>query len=76
MIMVLADYFARNQEKPHNLTWIAESFIMTMGVVIWILIAAKSKHINSYSRHLVFIIVDLRLTDEVFPDSRNCWDCC
>ena len=38
MIMVLADYFARNQDKPHNLRWIAESFIMTMGVVIWILL--------------------------------------
>ena len=38
MIMVLADYFARNQDRPHNLRWIAESFIMTMGVVIWILL--------------------------------------
>jgi len=38
MIMVLADYFAKNQDKPHNLRWIAESFILTMGVVIWILL--------------------------------------
>jgi len=38
MIIVLADYFAKNQDKPHNLRWIAESFIMTMGVVIWILL--------------------------------------
>ena len=38
MIMVLADYFARNQEKPHDFHWIAESFLMTMGVVFWILI--------------------------------------
>lgn len=38
MIMVLADYFARNQDQPHNLRWIAKSFIMTMGVVIWILL--------------------------------------
>jgi len=38
MIMVLADYFARNQDKPHDFRWIAESFLMTMGVVIWILI--------------------------------------
>jgi len=38
MIMVLADYFARSQNKPHNLRWIAESFLMTMGVVIWILL--------------------------------------
>ena len=38
MIMVLADYFARNQEKPHDFRWIAESFLMTMSVVIWILL--------------------------------------
>ncbi len=38
MIMVLADYFARNQDKPHDLRWIAQSFLMTMGVVIWILL--------------------------------------
>ncbi len=38
MIMVLADYFARNQDKPHDFRWIAESFFMTMGVVIWILV--------------------------------------
>jgi len=38
MIMVLADFFAKNQNQPHNLRWIAESFVMTMGVVIWILL--------------------------------------
>jgi len=38
MIMVLADFFARNQDKPHDFRWIAESLIMTMGVVIWILL--------------------------------------
>ena len=38
MIMVLADYFAKNFDKPRDLRWIAQSFIMTMGVVIWILL--------------------------------------
>lgn len=38
MIMVLADYFARNQDKPHDFRWIAESFLLTMGVVVLILI--------------------------------------
>ena len=38
MIMVLADYFARNQEKPHDIRWIIESFLLTMGVVVLILI--------------------------------------
>ncbi len=38
MIMVLADYFAKNFDQPRNLGWILRSFIMTMGVVIWILL--------------------------------------
>ena len=38
MIMVLADFFAKNIDKPHDLKWILQSFIMTMGVVIWILL--------------------------------------
>lgn len=38
MIMVLADFFAKNQDKPHDLRWIAQSFLLTMGVVIWILL--------------------------------------
>ena len=38
MIMVLADFFAKNQDKPHDLRWIAQSFLMTIGVVIWILL--------------------------------------
>ncbi len=38
MIMVLSDFFARNQDKPHDLRWIAQSFLLTMGVVIWILL--------------------------------------
>jgi rod shape determining protein RodA len=38
MIMVLANYFAKNQDKPHDFRWIAESFLLTLGVVIWILI--------------------------------------
>jgi rod shape determining protein RodA len=38
MIMVLADFFAKNQDKPHDLRWIAQSFLLTLGVVIWILL--------------------------------------
>lgn len=38
MIMVLADYFARNQDKLHDLRWIMQSFFLTFGVVIWILL--------------------------------------
>jgi rod shape determining protein RodA len=38
MIMVLADFFAKNQDKPHDLRWIAQSFLLTFGVVIWILL--------------------------------------
>ncbi len=38
MIMVLADYFARNNDKPRDLRWIIQSFLLTFGVVIWILL--------------------------------------
>ena len=38
MIMVLADFFAKNFDQPRNFRWIAQSFLMTMGVVIWILL--------------------------------------
>lgn len=38
MIMVLADFFAKNNDKPHDLRWIMQSFLLTMGVVIWILL--------------------------------------
>lgn len=38
MIMVLADYFAKNNDKPHDLRWMLRSFLLTMGVVIWILL--------------------------------------
>jgi rod shape determining protein RodA len=38
MILVLADFFATNSNKPKNLQWVIKSFIMTFGVVIWILL--------------------------------------
>lgn len=38
MIMVLADYFAKNQDKPHDFRWIIQSLILTLGVVVWILL--------------------------------------
>ena len=38
MIIVLADYFARNKNKPRNLRWVVMSFLMTFGMVIWILL--------------------------------------
>jgi rod shape determining protein RodA len=38
MIIVLAAFFARTKDQPKDLRWIALSFAMTMGVVIWILL--------------------------------------
>ncbi|MDT8899164.1 FtsW/RodA/SpoVE family cell cycle protein [Thermanaerothrix sp. 4228-RoL] len=38
MILVLADYFARSADAPKNLLWILRSFLLTAGVVIWILL--------------------------------------
>lgn len=36
IILVLADYFSRNADEPHNLRWVARSFLLTAGLVVWI----------------------------------------
>jgi rod shape determining protein RodA len=38
MILVLADYFTKHQEQIHELKWVVRSFLMTMGMVVWILL--------------------------------------
>lgn len=38
MVIVLADFFARTQGSEKNLRWIAYSFGLTAGMVIWILL--------------------------------------
>lgn len=38
LILVLADFFTRNMEKIGDLTWVARSFIYTMGIAVWILL--------------------------------------
>ena len=38
VILVLADYFARNNDKPHDWNWIIKSLILTLGIVIWIIL--------------------------------------
>lgn len=38
MILVLANFFSRNQDKIVQLSWIGRSFLIAMGIVIWILL--------------------------------------
>jgi rod shape determining protein RodA len=38
MILVLADYFTQNQARIGQLQWVVRSFILTMGIVAWILV--------------------------------------
>jgi len=38
LILTLADFFTRNQEKTNEIRWIARSFAMTMGITVWILL--------------------------------------
>jgi rod shape determining protein RodA len=38
MILVLADYFTRHQAQMHELKWVVRSFLLTMGMVFWILV--------------------------------------
>jgi rod shape determining protein RodA len=38
LILVLAEFFARNQSKIHDLRWVFRSFLLTLGMVFWIFI--------------------------------------
>jgi len=38
MIIVLADFFARSTDDPHDIRWIMRSLILTLGIVIWIVL--------------------------------------
>jgi rod shape determining protein RodA len=38
MIIVLADFFARTKDRRKDLRWIVSSFLLTFGVVLWILL--------------------------------------
>ncbi len=38
MILVLADFYSRTRDKPRDLRWIVTGFLLTMGVVVWILL--------------------------------------
>lgn len=38
MVIVLAAYFSSQKDAPHDLLWIGKSFILTFGVVVWILL--------------------------------------
>lgn len=38
MILVLANFFSRNQDKISQLSWIGRSLLLTLGLVLWILL--------------------------------------
>jgi rod shape determining protein RodA len=38
VILVLADFFTRNQNKIEDLGWIARSLLLTLGIVVWIIL--------------------------------------
>ena len=38
LILVLAEFFSRNQAKIHDLRWVLRSFLLTLGMVFWIFI--------------------------------------
>lgn len=38
VILVLADFFARNQDKLNSLLWVGRSFLFTLGIMVWILV--------------------------------------
>ncbi len=38
IILVLADFFTRHQNRTHDLRWISRSLLVTLGMVFWIFI--------------------------------------
>ena len=38
LILVLADFFARSQNEKHDLRWIARSFLIVAGFLVWIVL--------------------------------------
>jgi len=38
LVIVLANFFTRTQNETHDLRWIIRSFLLTMGITIWILL--------------------------------------
>ena len=38
LILILADFFTRHKHQMHEIKWVIRSFIMTMGIVIWIVL--------------------------------------
>jgi rod shape determining protein RodA len=38
VILTLADFFTRHQEQIGQLSWVARSFIFTLGIVVWIIL--------------------------------------
>jgi rod shape determining protein RodA len=38
LILVLADYFSRNQENIRDIHWVIRSFLMAMGIIIWVIL--------------------------------------
>ena len=38
IILVLADFFTRNQDRIGQISWVIRSFIMTMGITVWIIL--------------------------------------
>jgi len=38
IILVLADFFTRHQDKIQELRWVVRSFLLTLGIAIWILL--------------------------------------
>lgn len=38
LVLVMADYFAKSWEQPKDFGWVLKSFVLMMGVVVWIIL--------------------------------------
>ncbi len=38
IILILADFFSRNQHRIHEIRWIFYSFFTAMGIIVWVIL--------------------------------------
>ncbi len=76
LVLVMADYFAKSWEQPKDFNWVFRSFVLMMGVVVWIILQpnlSTSIVIMSCGSHFCGSAVCRQNTDLVCSDRHCCW---
>jgi rod shape determining protein RodA len=66
IILVMADFLTRNQEKIKNLGWVIRSFLLTLGIAI------RPQHLDCNLRVVVCPFMGRWTRDQASPDRHWC----